>query len=335
MHKSRWFARAFFALLLAGCSGAETSKLESSGLDGFEQPAPGELGAQVASYEIMTGKPQRVSVGLVRGGGELIGYGNVTMDFAFVGDGTTKIDQAPVTATVDAPYVLVAGHEASPDRSGPRIINPSDGIGVYRAEVAFDRPGTWLVQVTAKLAAGNAETQATFEVFDEDAFPAPGDEAPKTENRVAGDSSVEASVIDSRASADTALPDPELHNVTIADAIAARRPVMVVVSTPVYCVSRFCGPITDTVSQLAKTHDNAKSMARGKADGMVFVHLEVWNDFADNAMNKDAAEWIKRQDREIQEPWVFVIGRDGRIIERFDNIVTQSDLTSAVAAATT
>jgi hypothetical protein len=33
----------------------------------------------------------------------------------------------------------------------------------------------------------------------------------------------------------------------VADAIAAGRPVMVVGSTPVFCVSRFCGPITDAV----------------------------------------------------------------------------------------
>jgi len=44
---------------------------------------------------------------------------------------------------------------------------------------------------------------------------------------------------------------------------------MVVVSTPTYCQSRFCGPITDSVSALAQRY----------GDRMAFVHLEVWKNF--------------------------------------------------------
>ena len=29
---------------------------------------------------------------------------------------------------------------------------------------------------------------------------------------------------------------------------------------------------------------------------------------------------------ELQEPWVFVIGADGRIAARFDNVVTRGEL---------
>jgi len=41
-----------------------------------------------------------------------------------------------------------------------------------------------------------------------------------------------------------------LHNISIAAATAAGRPA-VVVSTPTFCVSRWCGPITDSVNELA------------------------------------------------------------------------------------
>lgn len=282
----------------------------------------------MASYELITGDPQRVSVGLVRSGGELIGYGTVTMDFAFVGDGTKSVDRAPVEASVDGQYVLIAGHAASPNRSGPRIIKGSDGIGVYQAEVAFDKAGIWLVQTTINVDGSPVDAQATFEVFDRAVFPAAGEAAPKTVNRIVGDTSVGPSAIDSRATDDRAVPDPELHAITIAEAIAARRPVVVVVSTPVYCVSRFCGPVTDAIS------DAADKFPANDPEGIVFVHLEVWHDFADRAVNRDAAEWIKRPSREIQEPWVFIIGRDGRISERFDNIVSDTDLLSAIRRVT-
>ena len=31
-------------------------------------------------------------------------------------------------------------------------------------------------------------------------------------------------------------------------------------------------------------------------------------------------------DQDVNEPWVFVIGADGRITARFDNVVTRSEL---------
>ena len=69
---------------------------------------------------------------------------------------------------------------------------------------------------------------------------------------------------------------------TVATAIASGRPTMVVISTPVYCVSQFCDPITDLVPLLAGEHQ----------DRMNFVHIEVWRDFEAKTVNKAAAEWI-------------------------------------------
>src|SRR3546814_4517134 len=77
-------------------------------------------------------------------------------------------------------------------------------------------------------------------------------------------------------------PDPELHQLTVADAVATGRLTMVVVSTPVFCVSRFCGPITDSVQELAAPY----------GDRANFVHIEVWRDFERNKLNRGAAERI-------------------------------------------
>src|SRR3546814_17885210 len=85
-----------------------------------------------------------------------------------------------------------------------------------------------------------------------------------------------------RSEEDGSVPDPELHQLTVADAVATGRPTMVVVSTPVFCVSRFCGPITDSVQELAATH----------GDRANFVQIEAWRDFEENKMNRGAADWI-------------------------------------------
>ena len=95
---------------------------------------------------------------------------------------------------------------------------------------------------------------------------------------------------------------------------------MLVVSTPTYCLSRFCGPITDTVSKLAKSY----------GDRMAFIHAEVWNDDEKRALNREAAEWIFREGADPKEPWVFVIDRSGNVVARFDNVSTDAELEAAV-----
>jgi hypothetical protein len=128
----------------------------------------------------------------------------------------------------------------------------------------------------------------------------------------------ERTAIDSRASTG-AIPDPELHRTTIAEAIRRGRPALVVFSTPVFCVSRFCGPVTDLVQDLAADY-------RDRAE---FIHVEVWRDFQENVVNQAAADCLYR-DGELNEPWAFLIGPDGRMEARWDNLFTEDELRPAL-----
>ncbi|MBA2280043.1 MAG: hypothetical protein H0W25_02270 [Acidimicrobiia bacterium] len=150
-------------------------------------------------------------------------------------------------------------------------------------------------------------------------MPAIRDPAPRTTNALPGDPATPSVVIDLRAQGDELIPDPELHATTIAAALDQHRPVTVVISTPTYCTSRFCGPVTDTVSGLAGRY----------ADRMDFVHLEVWGDFENQQVNPAAAGWIERGDGG-NEPWVFVVDADGIISHRFDNVANQAALDAAI-----
>ena len=97
--------------------------------------------------------------------------------------------------------------------------------------------------------------------------------------------------------------------------------MMVVVATPVFCVSRFCGPITDEVERLASRH----------GDEMEFVHLEVWKDFTANELSTYALEWIGPRDRaEAAEPWVFAVDSTGTITHRWDNVAPTAELEEAI-----
>jgi hypothetical protein len=145
-------------------------------------------------------------------------------------------------------------------------------------------------------------------------YPAPGEWAPRTENLVLG-SDAPAEAIDSRARLPGGIPVRGLHRTTIADAIETGRPAVVVFATPVYCVSRFCGPVTDMVAELAKDY----------RDVAEFIHVEVWRSFQKQVVNRAAAEWLLRGG-DLTEPWVFLIGPDGRILARWDNVVAREEI---------
>src|SRR5205085_308009 len=101
---------------------------------------------------------------------------------------------------------------------------------------SFDRAGTWQVELSAPVGGRTQRATAAFTVAARHAIAAPGDLALATQNLTVASVDAPKVAVDSRA-ANGAIPDPELHRTTIAAALAAHRPVVVVFSTPVYCVS--------------------------------------------------------------------------------------------------
>ena len=316
MNPRRLFAgTAIAAMVLSACS-SDGSNADGNG-EGFS--------AQVASYDLSVGRDQRVIAGvLVDGGARLVGFGS--LDFAFAYRGTTDKPLERPRAGPRSPAVFrpIPGQRLSGQPDAARVIEGSEGIGVYAADsVRFDAAGTWELTITGQVGDKALSVKVDFEVLERPAVPLAGEAAPRTENLLPGAEGAPVKAVDSRAQPDGRVPDPNLHERTVAAAIASGRPTMVVISTPVYCQSRFCGPITDSVQALADRY----------GDRMHFVHLEVWRDFEAQTVNRAAAEWIYRDRNDIHEPWVFVIGRDGTIAQRFDNVVSEDELESSVQAA--
>jgi hypothetical protein len=201
------------------------------------------------------------------------------------------------------------------------VISSTESKGVYATQAAFDKAGFWRAEVSVALDGKQQQTTTDFQVLDHHAIPFVGDPALPTENLTVSTPNTPPAAVDSRASAGGLIPDPELHQTTIAAALAAHRPTLVVFATPVYCISRFCGPTTDMVDQLAKTYGDRAS----------FVHVEIWHDYQKQQVNKAAADWLYRNN-DLTEPWVFLIGADGKIAARWDNVANQADIESMLKA---
>lgn len=299
------------ALSAAGCS-PEAEQASPTDGTGGDRLAP-----QVASYDLAVGS-QRFMVGLLTQEAGLVGGGEVSLKFAYLGtreEETTGEVVAEATATyLPIPAEAGGAPPEVPDR--PSAISAPTGTGVYSAEVSFDRAGFWGVVIEADLEGeGPVVGRTTFEVAETHRYPSIGEDAPLSENHTIHSAEVPPAAVDSRARDGRDIPDPELHSMTVAQAVASGLPTVLVVSTPTYCVSRFCGPITDMVHDLSGDYSGVAN----------FVHIEVWRDFEAQEVNRAAAEWVLRE-QNILEPWVFLIGPDGKISGRWDNVATRGEI---------
>ncbi len=292
------------ALLLSACAG---------------EPDPLELVVEPASFDIAVGEDQRLLVGLFTPERQLVAHGQVELGLAHLGDGSES--SAAIEQSVSARFIPVPGGEVGEPTEAPSLVEDT-GTGVYAATVDLDRPGVWGVRIVGELEDGTPVSgNRTFQVLEEHLVPAPGDEAPRVDNPTLDEvesGEIPAVQLDSRAqAANSEVAFPHLHTHMVADSIAAGRPVVVAVATPVYCRTRFCGPLTEVMAELANEYDD-------RAD---FVHLEVWEDFDAQRLNDAAAAFIQTE-LGGNEPWTFLIGADGRIAARWDNILDLEELTA-------
>jgi hypothetical protein len=296
------------ALLAVSCSGPDST-------DGAAGPDV-ELTAEVASYDLSADRPTRFMAGvsLFAPSGQLaVVGGSVEMAFSFLGE--TQAEGSEPYRDATGTFLPIPG-SPGPFPEQPAATPASSGRGVYATyDFEFDRNGLWEVEVTADVTdRGTMSATAAFEVLPEALVPAPGDPAPRSKNLTLDTKDAPQEAIDSRA-ATGEIPDPELHQATVADAIRAGHPALVAIATPVYCVSKFCGPITDMIQELAAEY----------GDRAEFIHIEVWRDFEGQVVNQGAADWILREEN-LQEPWVFLVDADGRVAGRWDNVATRQEI---------
>jgi hypothetical protein len=318
--------RSFLAALAAVAFATAACTTEQRG-GGPTLGVDATFAAQPASSAHYAGAPQRVQIGILANDSEgrhFVTGGSVDLAFAFGGDDGDDGDETDAP-TATARYIAVPGTEPAGDTPGIT----TGARGIYQAEgVVFDRPGIWNVTVTADVEGLAQELPATIEVFDESPIPAPGDRAPRTET-LTMDSDVRLGAIDSMADASGEVPDPELHRTTIADAIRAGRPALVLFGTPAYCTSEMCGPEVLELQQLAAEFP----------DRAEFIHVEIWKQYEPpetQVINRGAADWLlwERPDGtpELTEPWLYLIGADGVIVDRWGSLFDAEEVASALQA---
>jgi hypothetical protein len=112
-------------------------------------------------------------------------------------------------------------------------------------------------------------------------------------------------------------PDRSLLRYSVAASLRAHVPFVLAFATPRYCTSRTCGPVVDVVERVRRSF--AQTRIR-------FIHVEIYED---NDPAKGDNRWV-RQWHLPTEPWIFLVGSDGRIKGKFEGAVSRAELTAAV-----
>jgi hypothetical protein len=316
-------ALAAGCLLLTACaSGTETAEEPAEPEDAASAEAP--LAVVIASYDVAAGEDRRLLAGVLTADATPIAFGEATFELGYLGDEPSG--EAELLGTETARYLPVLGLEPEVEATEQATVLVGEaGSGVYEAFVDLDEPGFYGLRVTLELEDGTTrQGQATFAVLPETEVHDVGDEAPRSENLTIADveaGDAPAVAVDSRAQGEDAeVPDEILHDSTIAGSLEEGTPVVAILSTPTYCVSTFCGPLTSELATVATEYE-------GVAD---FVHIEVWRDFEAQELNEAAQEWIQTESGG-NEPWVFLVDGDGVIQGRWDNVLDIEDLRARLA----
>ena len=198
------------------------------------------------------------------------------------------------------------------------------GRGVFVANLTFDRagaatpdqPGLWELEIAAANDGQTIQAKTAVRVTDKPATPAIGAPAPRSVTRTAGQTA-DLSTISSAAD-----PDPELYQLSVHQALDAGLPLVVLFSTPAFCVSATCGPQLEILSAL-------KERYRGQAN---FIHIEV---FADPHLIQGNRLAAKRVPAVTEwglptEPWTFVVDKEGRIAAKFEQFTPAETLAAAL-----
>ncbi|HEX6702392.1 MAG TPA: hypothetical protein VF101_16815 [Gaiellaceae bacterium] len=187
-----------------------------------------------------------------------------------------------------------------------------DVTKIYVARLRIDRPGKYLVLARPVGGAKRIGALGFLSVKSKSASPAVGARAYPSRTPTL------ASAHGDLARLTTSVPpDRALLRYSVAQSLTAHKPFVVVFATPKFCTSRTCGPVVDVVQAVSR---------RIHGRGIRFIHVEIYKD---NDPSLGRNEWV-RQWRLPTEPWVFLVGADGRIKAKFEGAVSVPELTAAV-----
>ena len=193
--------------------------------------------------------------------------------------------------------------------------------GMYVLDVDLPEAGTWGAEFTTEAPGAAAETtRLSFDVRTSLPTVQVGQAAPASKTPTAADVGGDLSKLSTDAK-----PDPAFYQTSVADALAARKPFMLVFATPKFCTSQQCGPTLDHFKPIAAanpavTFINVEPYQLKVVDGALQPIL--------NPNNQLQATDITNQWGLLSEPWIFAVDRSGIVRGSYEVTITPAELSA-------
>ena len=189
--------------------------------------------------------------------------------------------------------------------------------GLYTTSLDFHAAGEWALRANVlDVSGGGGSAELFFEVAESPRAPATGQTAVPSKSKTLAEYGDFAKLTTGT------LNDPELYELTIADAVASGRPTVIVMASPAFCTNAVCGPQVEVLQEL-------KDKYRGRAN---FIHVDYFDNPDEIQGDLDRAV-VSRTAREWDLPsteWSFVIDAAGVVAARFEAFATLEELEEAL-----
>ncbi len=277
-------------------NGADTPRAEQ-----FPKPRAGQTMQDFADSIGATGTQVGLATSVFTPGHNRLAFGVIDAQRKFVyGPTAVYVARSPNSEQVLGPYLAPADLLVTepPFRSQQAAAEDDAFAAIYAADaVEFERHGQWPVLVVTQIQGELVAAPTQVTVRRDSAVPEPGERAPavETDTVAAAGGNVEA--------IDTRRPTDDMHDTSLREVIG-KKPVALLFATPQLCKSQVCGPVVDIALQLKAQY----------GERVEFIHQEV---YVDNDPSKGLREPLRRYGLPT-EPWLFVIGRDGRVAARLE-----------------
>ena len=242
--------------------------------------------------------------------------------FSFV-DATSDSPVGAPDRTAGVAFTGPAG-QTLPETAGTFIWAIDNVSGIYVSSVDFPAAGDWAAHFKTAAAGKAAEPiDFQFQVLDKKHVIVPGDKAPSVDTPTLASVGGDASKI----STDTK-PDTAFYETSVAAALAAHQPFVLVFATPKFCQTQTCGPTLDKVKPIAAAHPD-----------VTFINVEPYQLKDDQGQLQPVLDangqlqTVPATDayRLLSEPYVFVVGGDGIVKATFELIFTPAEIEEALA----
>ena len=244
-----------------------------------------------------------------------VGDNRVVFGVIVQGQGALREEQVQVKT-----FFLTASGPEGPEQTAPATFQrwPGGAGGAYVANLSFDRPGEWGLGIEASrpdTSLLRASVKVT--VKETSSTPSIGSAAPRSLNKTADDV---PDLTDLTTDAD---PDPNLYQMTVAEALDAGVPLLVGFATPAYCQTATCGPQVDVLKQMKDRYGGRINV----------IHVEVYDnppEIRDAGIEAARLTPVMAEWGLPSEPWTFVVDADGIVRAKYEGFVGADELRSAI-----